>query len=110
MDLTRSIVDSTMSDQYGKINRVVQIDEDARWRAMYEWTKTWTSMPQGSYHFPKVRGGADVALFSLAPGRMTTTKVRMILSLRYRPSLVTSGRRTWNIRSSHDMNVFIDIT
>lgn len=59
---------------YGEINCVVPIDDafeleglpvGERWQGA-----GWTSLPAGSHHYPRARGGRGVALFFLPGGRI----------------------------------------
>lgn len=57
---------------YGEINCVVQLDESAELQGMQGWQGAgWTSPGPGTHHFPRVRGGALVALFFLPAGRIS---------------------------------------
>lgn len=57
---------------YGEINCVVQLDESAELQGMSGWQGAgWTSPGPGTHHYPRVRGGALVALFFLPAGRIS---------------------------------------
>ncbi|KAF7539579.1 hypothetical protein G7054_g2030 [Neopestalotiopsis clavispora] len=60
---------------YGEINCVVQLDENnlgAELQGMQGWQGAgWTSPGPGTHHYPRVRGGALVALFFLPAGRIS---------------------------------------
>ncbi|KAF2966072.1 hypothetical protein GQX73_g7505 [Xylaria multiplex] len=57
---------------YGEINCVVQVDETAELEGMNGWRGAgWTSPGPGTHHYPRVRGGALVALFFLPAGRIS---------------------------------------
>ncbi|KAI1847524.1 hypothetical protein JX265_000774 [Neoarthrinium moseri] len=57
---------------YGEINCVVQLDKTAELQGMSGWQGAgWTSPGPGTHHYPRVRGGALVALFFLPAGRIS---------------------------------------
>ncbi|KAI0018660.1 p-hydroxylaminobenzoate lyase [Xylariomycetidae sp. FL0641] len=60
---------------YGEINCVVPVDAErdagAQLEGMQGWQGAgWTSPGPGTHHYPRVRGGAVVALFFLPAGRI----------------------------------------
>ena len=56
---------------YGEINCVIPIDATAQLQGMQDWKGAgWTAPGPATHHFPRVRGGALVALFFLPAGRI----------------------------------------
>jgi hypothetical protein len=57
---------------YGEINCVVRLDPTAELMGMHGWQGDgWTCPGPGTHHYPRVRGGALVALFFLPAGRIS---------------------------------------
>ncbi|KAH8669040.1 p-hydroxylaminobenzoate lyase [Xylariales sp. PMI_506] len=57
---------------YGEINCVIQINKTALLEGMNGWQGAgWTSPGPGTHHYPRVRGGALVAMFFLPAGRIS---------------------------------------
>jgi hypothetical protein len=57
---------------YGEINLVVPLDKGAQLKGLQGWQGAgWTAPDPGSRHYPKVRGGAVIALFYLPAGRIS---------------------------------------